>query len=130
SDNVLGGGIFCNDRGTVSHCTAINNRGGPGFGGGDNCVIKECTSVSNLFGGIAVSSKCRLVENSCSENGEYGIYADGPRSRIDSNHVVHNTVGGIRVRPQNGGSLIVRNAAYDNGDNSLNSNFDVPSGNK
>ena len=112
-----GDGIFSGGGSTVSGCVAIANEAN-GIQIDVRSIVRECTASSNYRHGIRAPHDCRIVNNSCVQNGNAGegagIYSTGFGSRIDGNTVIKNDRG---IDVDNDANFIVRNSASQNGTN-------------
>jgi parallel beta-helix repeat protein len=130
-----GNGIFVDGGSTVTNCTATSNTlSGIVTSGG--CIVSRCTarrndldgirvlttsrvegsvSESNTRDGIQCSSRCIILSNSCSLNGDNGdgagIHATGSDNRIESNHCADSDRG---IDIDGAGNLIIRNSCTGN----------------
>jgi len=113
-----GSGIIIDGSGDLNQCTVVGN-GGSGIETGTGSTVRNCTARGNTGDGIAVSSRCYVVGNTCESNGvgvigttnPAGIRATGGANRIESNHVIGNSVG---IDIDAAGNLIIRNSASGN----------------
>ncbi len=113
-----GSGIIINGSGSLNQCTVVGN-GGNGIETGTGSTVRNCTARGNTNDGIVVSSKCYVVGNTCESNGlgvigttnPAGIRATGGANRIESNHVIGNSVG---IDIDAAGNLIISNSAAAN----------------
>jgi len=111
-------GISTGGGATVTACTAGNN-GNDGIVADSGSTVSGCTVNFNTGDGIQVASSCRVVENTCHQNGSgvgdgAGVHATGADNRIDSNNVTSNDRG---IDVDVVGNLIVRNSASGNAAN-------------
>ena len=113
-----GSGIIIAGGGNLNQCTVVEN-GGNGIQAGSGSTVRNCSARGNIGNGIVVSSNCQVVGNTCETNGvdvistnnPAGIRATGGANRIESNHVVGNSVG---IDIDAAGNLIIRNSAGGN----------------
>lgn len=91
-------GISANDSCTVKENSVVEN-GGTGIEAASNgCIIIDNTVYTNSGNGIRVTNACQVIGNTiCYHNDTTGfgrgIYVNGTRNRIDSNHIINNLVG-------------------------------------
>jgi parallel beta-helix repeat protein len=109
-------GITGGDGSTVRHCTAYLN--GLGIAMGAGSIVEECTATGNYSDGILAGGNCRVIGNTCSNNGlqgggNYGgIEVIGTGNLIENNTVLAQ-IRGILV--DNGtNNLIIKNTARGN----------------
>jgi len=113
-----GSGIIINGSGNLNQCTVVGN-GGNGIETGTGSTVRNCTARGNTADGIVVSSRCYVVGNTCESNGlgvigttnPAGIRATGGANRIESNHVIGNSIG---IDIDAAGNLIIKNSASGN----------------
>ena len=112
--------------GAVLDSTVFAN-GAEGILAGPGATVARCNSSLNTKDGIRVDHNCRVVDNTCAQNGREagsgaGIHATGSGNRIEGNHVTNNDRG---IAVDAGGNVILRNTVGGNGVN----NFDIAAGN-
>lgn len=107
-----GAGIHTYNHSRVIGCTSVLNTNATGVSVEDYCTVKECTAAQNKIG-IAMSSKCRVSENTVGENGilgqpnwPNGIEINGNNNLIEKNSVSYNFVG---IRVMGTGNLVINN---------------------
>jgi parallel beta-helix repeat protein len=118
SNHNGGSGIIVGGSGDFNQWRAIGN-GGSGIEAGTGSTVRNCTARGNTGDGIVVSNKCCVVGNTCESNGlgaigttnPAGIRATGGANRIESNHVIGNSVG---IDIDAAGNLIIKNSASGN----------------
>jgi len=118
SNHNGGSGIIVGGSGDFNQWRAIGN-GGNGIDTGAGSTVCKCTARGNTGDGIVVSNKCCVVGNTCESNGlgaigttnPAGIRATGGANRIESNHVIGNSVG---IDIDAAGNLIIKNSASGN----------------
>jgi parallel beta-helix repeat protein len=118
SNHNGGSGIIVGGSGNFNQWRAIGN-GGNGIDTGAGSTVCKCTARGNTGDGITVSNKCYVVGNTCESNGlgvigttnPAGIRATGGANRIESNHVIGNSVG---IDIDAAGNLIIKNSASGN----------------
>lgn len=123
-----GGGIIIQGSGNLNRCTVVGN-GGSGIEAGAGSTVRNCTARGNTGDGIVISSKCRVVGNTCESNGvgaigttnPAGIRATGSANRVEANHVIGNNIG---IDVDAAGNLIIKNSAQGN-----STNYDIALGN-
>ena len=109
-----GNGIELYGRDVVSDCTVSGNTGNGILTVFESCTIKGCTVSGNTGDGIEVTSRCRVVDNTCTKNGngnDAGIRVTGDGSRIEANHVANNNYG---IKVEGLKNFILRNSASGN----------------
>ena len=107
-----GAGIHTYNHSRIIGCTSVLNTNATGVSVEDYCTVKECTAAQNKIG-IAMSSKCRVSENTVGENGilgqpnwPNGIEINGNNNLIEKNSVSYNFVG---IRVMGTGNLVINN---------------------
>jgi parallel beta-helix repeat protein len=119
-------GIHVADGCTMIGCAASSNTStngtlgittGMGIDADSGVTIKDCTTRSNVADGIRVASNCLVTGCTSSSNGLASGFGDGIRTsgdnnRLDGNHVVGNSLYGIRSSSTN---FVIRNTASGNG---------------
>lgn len=93
----------------ISGCSATRN-GRTGIDAAEESRIERCRADANERFGILVTSRCTVVDNSCSANDLVAnIFASGVGNRIESNHVSEGAAG-VRVSGEN--NFIARNTSF------------------
>ncbi len=124
-----GSGIIINGSGNLNQCTVVGNCDN-GIETGTGSTVRNCTARGNTADGIVVPSRCYVVGNTCECNGlgvigttnPAGIRATGGSNRIESNHVIGNSVG---IDIDAAGNLIISNSATAN----MTTNYEFAVGN-
>ncbi|MDD4869108.1 MAG: right-handed parallel beta-helix repeat-containing protein [Kiritimatiellae bacterium] len=118
-----GAGIHTFYHSRIIECTSCGSINANGFYVQDYCTIKDCTASQNFSHGIRVANRCRVVGNTCGENGFgnatndiCGILIDGNNNVIDNNSIMGNQLG-IRIFDGKMGNWVVRNLASKNTEN-------------
>jgi len=93
--NALGG-LRMGSRGVVTDSIAQGNSG-TGFFTTYNSIIRDCIATGNTGHGIEFWGSCQVTGNSCSDNTQNGILANGSSSVITENLVTGSTLNGIYV---------------------------------
>ena len=102
----------------ITGCTATASGNANGIFVEDFCTVRDCDVSCNLKCGIRVGSACRVIENTCSQNGtnmaqpDAGILVQGTNSIVQGNLVCGNGQG---IFTSGSGNLIINNAASKNG---------------
>lgn len=122
--NNKGAGIHAGTHSKITGCTSTESTQADGIHALNYSTIRDCTVSKNAVAGITVFSKCRVVDNTCGDNGwgnslGAGIRIEGSNNRVEDNNVIDNRKG-ICVRDSQGGAaeaygnLIIRNSASGN----------------
>lgn len=113
-----GAGIHTYEHSRIMGCTATESRQANGFWAEDYCTIRDCTAARNNNSGMRVGSMCRVIENTCGQNGTNflpdqigGIAVEGNNNLIENNIVSGNSCG---IRLLGVGNLVIHNAASKN----------------
>jgi parallel beta-helix repeat protein len=124
-------GIHAGSGSTVIGCAAHSNtndnatptESAIGINALFGTLIKGCAVRNNEGHGIMVQSDCRVLQNSCDDNGKSGIRAVTSDNRIEGNNVTDNDIG---VEVVSLGNFIIGNSASG----SLTSNYEIAASNK
>jgi hypothetical protein len=110
-----GAGISLGNGSSAVLCNASGNSGvgTTGILTGQHTSIENCVASFNGGDGVQASDNCSIISNKCDNNLNTGIHTTGQRNRIDSNAVVLNISGGIKV--DSNLNLVVRNSATGSG---------------
>jgi len=131
-----GQGVYGQFSSIVATDLVIVNNGDDGLNVGANSIIRNCVVVDSGDHGVLVmgpslvvntisrgsdgsgffllSSAGITIKDCVASNNGYGIYAfSAEGNRIESNHVLHNTIDGIRVVTS--GNVVIKNTAGGNG---------------
>lgn len=115
-----GAGIHTFSHSRITECTSTESKQADGIHAENYCTIKDSTAAANFNGGITVADRCRVVGNTCGENGitnpgtnAPGILVNGSNNIIEGNSLMGNNIG-IKINGGNG-NFVVRNVAAKNG---------------
>ncbi|MCI0746503.1 MAG: right-handed parallel beta-helix repeat-containing protein [Verrucomicrobia subdivision 3 bacterium] len=105
-------GIVGEDTVIITHCTASLN-GSNGIVAIIGCGISDCIANLNSLDGISLGSRCRIVGNNATDNGEYefvgaGFFVSGDDNFLEGNNSVHNFDGYLILGEFN---FVVKNKA-------------------
>jgi hypothetical protein len=84
-------GFELSEGATLKFSVAFGN-GGDGIAAFQGSSVSECVTRDNVAHGIRVSSECRIVGNTCSNNLS-GVNAVGQHSVVEGNHLTLNGTG-------------------------------------
>lgn len=115
-----GAGIHTFVHSRITECTSTESKQADGIHAEDYCTIKDSTAAMNYNAGIRVANRCRVVGNTCGQNGMNnpsndiaGILVDGNHNALDNNSAMGNDIG-IKINTGKGGNWVGRNLLSQN----------------
>ncbi len=115
-----GAGIHALSNARITECTAMESPKADGIHVEDSCTVRDSTASRNGHSGIRVGHRCRVLRNTCAENGvqapqtnAFGIVVVGSWNIIEDNCVLGNDIG-VRLASGVEGNLVIRNLAGKN----------------